>query len=72
MRDAIIFDLLKKMFQAFNLPWTELNMENMKEKVKLLGKVRKNQIKYMKRLTKPGDGTSGDAAPVVYKSKLEE
>ena len=58
------------MFQQFNLPWTELTMQNMREKVNLLHTIKKKDIRFMKRVGQKKD--IKDDEPVVYKSKLEE
>ena len=70
MRDQVIYDILQRMFQQFNLPWNELTIQNMREKVNLLHTITKKDIRNMKRIGLKAEEKKDE--PVVYKSRLEE
>ena len=69
-RDKVIFQILTRMFQQLNLPWTELTIENMRSKVDLLHTVKKEDMRFMKMFG-PGQEIKSEE-PKVYKTRLEQ
>ena len=70
--NSMVFDLLRRMFAAFHLPWRELTKENMYEKADQLKKVKKNDCINMKRIPTSIEALFEESKVKKYRSKLEE
>ena len=70
--NQMVFDLLRRMFASFHMPWRELTKENMYDRADDLKSIKKQDMLNIKRIPDSIEALFEESRVKLYRSKLEE